>query len=310
MIIDLFAGIGGWELAGESLDLELIGYENWKPALGTREAHGWPTVAGDVREQEIPEGITGLVASPPCQTFSMAGSLNGWSGKRELSQLIESIERVVDGRITLEQVQVSDDRTRLSIEPIVWASIAEPAWMALEQVPPVLPLWEAYADLLHSWGYSTWTGVLDSEAYGVAQARQRAILIASRERAVRQPPPSHSRYHRRRKQPTDPHLPRYRVLADEVDTPQEWATWRPAPTVCGTHRPELLSPPVYRSTQSRLDEEQKRQSVVITLADALALQGFPRDYYLDGSTGLKWRQVANAIPVPLAKAVIREAAGL
>lgn len=82
----------------------------------------------------------------------------------------------------------------LVVEPLRWALALRPRWIALEQVPPVLPLWEAIADVLRVAGYSTWTGVLSAERYGCAQTRQRAILIASLDRIVSEPAATHQRY--------------------------------------------------------------------------------------------------------------------
>jgi DNA (cytosine-5)-methyltransferase 1 len=55
----------------------------------------------------------------------------------------------------------------------------------------VLPLWEVYAEELRRLGYSAWCGVLNSADYGVPQVRHRAILIASRVRAVGRPAATH-----------------------------------------------------------------------------------------------------------------------
>lgn len=54
----------------------------------------------------------------------------------------------------------------LVVEPLRWALALEPRWIALEQVPPVLPIWEAMAAVLRERGYSVWTGCLSAERYG------------------------------------------------------------------------------------------------------------------------------------------------
>ena len=87
----------------------------------------------------------------------------------------------------------------LVVEPLRWALALEPRWVALEQVPPVLPIWQAMAVVLRERGYSAWTGRLDAERFGVPQTRCRAILIASLDREVREPPATHQRYIPRRK---------------------------------------------------------------------------------------------------------------
>lgn len=79
----------------------------------------------------------------------------------------------------------------LVAEPARFIAACWPEWIALEQVPEVLPLWRVYATELRARGYHVWTGVLNAADYGVPQTRRRAILIASRTRRVTCPPPTH-----------------------------------------------------------------------------------------------------------------------
>lgn len=74
-----------------------------------------------------------------------------------------------------------------------WIEDLRPRWIACEQVPAVLPIWRAYCRLLDELGYSTWTGILNAANYGVPQTRRRAILIASLDRHVDGPPPTHAK---------------------------------------------------------------------------------------------------------------------
>ncbi|PSJ23930.1 DNA cytosine methyltransferase, partial [Streptosporangium nondiastaticum] len=87
-----------------------------------------------------------------------------------------------------------DERSRLTAEPMRWAFDLHPRWIALEQVPPVLPLWQHMAMLLRGRGYKTWTGILSAEEYGVAQTRKRAILMARLDGPVGPPAPTHQAY--------------------------------------------------------------------------------------------------------------------
>jgi DNA (cytosine-5)-methyltransferase 1 len=79
----------------------------------------------------------------------------------------------------------------LVVEPARFIHACRPEWVALEQVPAVLPLWEVYAAELTKMGYSAWCGKLNAADYGVPQTRERAILIASRVREVWRPEPTH-----------------------------------------------------------------------------------------------------------------------
>jgi DNA (cytosine-5)-methyltransferase 1 len=82
----------------------------------------------------------------------------------------------------------------LVVEPLRWALATRPDWIALEQVPPVLDLWRAFAVILERHGYSVWTGILEAERYGVPQTRERAVLMASRTGVAHPPRATHQRY--------------------------------------------------------------------------------------------------------------------
>jgi DNA (cytosine-5)-methyltransferase 1 len=92
-----------------------------------------------------------------------------------------------------------------------------PRTIVLEQVPQVLPVWEAYAVALTWADYSVWTGVVEAEAYGVPQTRRRAVLIASRDHNVARPQRTHSRYHTRHPAALDAGMPRWVSMAEAMD---------------------------------------------------------------------------------------------
>jgi DNA (cytosine-5)-methyltransferase 1 len=91
-------------------------------------------------------------------------------------------------------LSTDDDTARLVLEPLRWALATRPEMIACEQVQPVLPLWEAMADVLAAHGYWTWAGLETAEQFGVPQTRQRAFLIASRLGQVAGPVRTHQRY--------------------------------------------------------------------------------------------------------------------
>ena len=172
LIIDLFAGPGGWSQGLRMLSPELhateIGLEWDAAACVTRAAAGHRTIRTDIAAYPTERftGAVGLIASPPCQDFSLAGKRAGITGER--GQLITEVLR--------------------------WAEDLRPEWIACEQVPPALPVWKQYAEHLRHLGYSAWAGVLNAADYGVPQTRRRAFLIASRVRDVRPPEPTHAEH--------------------------------------------------------------------------------------------------------------------
>lgn len=220
--VDLFAGPGGWSLAAQRLGLREIGIEFDKQAHMTRRAAGFATIRDDVRNwgpANFPNA-SGLIASPPCQTFSAAGK---GAGRKALDNVLAAVHAMGEAhyngislaewlRISEQEhlVDWSDDRTGLVLEPLRWAlearelPDAEYDWLAFEQVPTVLPVWEAMAAVLRGCGYIVATGNLQAEQYGVPQTRKRAVLVASRVGPARLPIPTHSKFHVRDKSRLDP----------------------------------------------------------------------------------------------------------
>jgi DNA (cytosine-5)-methyltransferase 1 len=172
VIVDLFAGPGGWSeglrMLAPDLHATEIGLEWDAAACETRAAAGHATIRTDIAAYptDVFDGkVTGLIASPPCQDFSLAGKRAGIEGER--GQLIREVLR--------------------------WSEALRPEWIACEQVPPALPVWRDYETELRKLGYYTWSGVLNAADYGVPQTRRRAILMASRTKPTGPPEPTHDR---------------------------------------------------------------------------------------------------------------------
>lgn len=181
--VDLFAGPGGWDVSAATLGLSVLGVEWDKGACDTRRAAGLPTLQCDVSELDA-FYTPGMIASPPCQTFSTAGKGSGRAQLADITAAIRSGDRI----------DFADPRTALVLEPLRWARAVRPLWIALEQVPAVLPIWEAIGEQLIEMGYSVSVGKLSAEQYGVPQTRKRAVLVASRLGQVTLPIATHRAY--------------------------------------------------------------------------------------------------------------------
>ena len=200
-IIDLFSGGGGWAAGLHLLGVDpatTLGFDNDVHASATHTAAGFPTVVGDLSATDLTQftDVDGLIASPPCQAFSLAGR---GKGRENIGLLIEHIAACVDGWLDLPAALVAEDvRADLTLEPLRWACALRPRWLAFEQVPPVLPAWRAMKPVLEAWGYSVDVGLLSAERYGVPQTRKRAILVARRDGVpARLPYPTHTSYNHR-----------------------------------------------------------------------------------------------------------------
>lgn len=195
--VDHFAGVG-WGVACHALGIREYGVEKAKEAIWSRSANGMRTIYRDVwsglfRPWLVPShGL--YIASPPCQTFSMAG--NG-EGREALDDVLTAIDdrRWTDAESLFALTEIMDPRTALVLTPLAHIWTHRPELIALEQVPEVLPVWHAIAAVLRTLGYSVWTGILRAEQYGVPQTRKRAILMARLDGKVEPPVPTHSRYY-------------------------------------------------------------------------------------------------------------------
>ena len=178
LVIDLFAGPGGWSVPLQHFGIRDVGLEWDEWACRTRAAAGLLTIRTDVAM--YPAGIfagrtRGFIASPPCQAWSMAGKRLGLVDQPLVHQAVADLAA---GRDTREKLlgACRDERSLLAAEPMRYlralASAGEPDWVAMEEVPDVLPLWKQYAAILRSWGFSAWTGILNSADYGVPQTRK------------------------------------------------------------------------------------------------------------------------------------------
>jgi DNA (cytosine-5)-methyltransferase 1 len=198
-IVDLFAGAGGWEEGLAELGHQAIGIENDPAACETAESAGHRRMALDVAEADPGQfgEVWGLIASPPCQAYSLAGK---GGGRVDKPRVLACARELADGHDTRAEhlATCQDERSLLTVEPLRWALALRPEWVALEQVPPVLELWELLAELLTAHGYHCAVGVLSAEQYGVPQTRKRAFLIASRQGPVALPAPTHRSYNPRR----------------------------------------------------------------------------------------------------------------
>ena len=172
---------------------DVVGVEWDEAACLTAEAAGHRRVRADVAALDPRDYIDaeGLIASPPCQAWSLAGKRGGEEDRAACHELAD---RMAAGDDSTDWREWTDDRSPLVCQPVRWVRELRPEWIALEEVPAVLGLWEHMARIFRGWGYNVWVGTLLAADYGVPQTRTRAILMASRVRTVTPPEPTHAEH--------------------------------------------------------------------------------------------------------------------
>jgi DNA (cytosine-5)-methyltransferase 1 len=342
LILDAFHGAGGWAEGLRALGRESVGVEYDPDMVATSRAAGHEVVLADVAaidpRELVPEGerCEGVIASPPCPSFSAGGKR---LGRRDLPAIHRLVAELADGVDNRASTAVLDPRSLLTAEPMRWVQLLDPEWVALEQVPAVLPVWQDVANVLRARGYKAWTGVVYAERYGVPQTRQRAVLLAHKRRSVGEPRATHRRWypdrHRLAADPPDAHLPRWVSMSEALGwgmtvtsggtytggaetfgkgarngiererAAGRWAPWmdtRPATTIQGDPR---VSGPGHKDGRPGSGYPRQQDGAIrVTPAEAGVLQTFRPDYPWHGRLGKQHMQAGNAIPPLLARALL------
>lgn len=287
VVVDLYAGVGVAQAVRRIGGLDL-GVEIEPAAIAIREVNGFETIYEDVWDIDLLEPFVAPLGgwwtkwgSPPCQLWSNAGKGAARQHRATLiAAMHDGIYEDIDA-LRAFGASLGDENFAHVLVPLTYVHRYRPMFVALEQVPAVLPLWQEMVPELEKMGYSAKAAYLHSEQHGVPQTRKRAFLVARRDGVeVQLPAPTHSKYHSRTPEKMDPDVEPWVSMAEglgwqepmlyagagrtAVDTSGQrqrpvaepahtvtgggsavrvWPNSRPAPTVTGGGRaPEGQSP--------------------------------------------------------------------
>ena len=296
--IEICAGAGGQALGLEQAGFEHIALIELDPdacaTLRKNRPH-WNVVEGDIRDFSAKgyDGLADLLAGGvPCPPFSVAGKQLGRDDERDLfPEALRVVRECRPKAVMLENVRGLFD-------------------------PKFYKYRESIKNELESLGYKCLWQLVQANHFGVPQQRPRTILVALKERYMRHftwplgilaPPPA-----------VGP------VLLNEMasngwEGAQDWARRADglAPTLVGgskKHGGADLGPTRARLAWEKLGVDGRGLADTppekgfagrpkLTVKMAALVQGFPSEWEITGKKTSAYRQVGNAFPPPVAKAI-------
>lgn len=162
-IISLFSGCGGLDLGFEKAGFNVVVANEFDKNIWETFKVNHPNtklIKGDIRnikEEDLPDNVDGIIGGPPCQSWSEAGSLKG----------------------------IDDDRGKLFYEYIRILRNKQPKFFLAENVSGMLAdrHSEAVNNILQMFkecGYNVSLTLVNAKNYGVAQERKRVFYIGFR----------------------------------------------------------------------------------------------------------------------------------
>lgn len=338
-VISFFSGAMGLDLGLEQAGLHIRICQDFdESCVKTIEANGKNAVLGDIRNIK-PEDIlnkTGLkqgepflvCGGPPCQPFSTAGKRLGINDPR--------------GSLFMDYIRmINYIRPRFFIMENVKGIMSSPLKSnldkPLDENSPKTVL-DVILSEFNKLEYKTVYGILDAVNYGVPQFRERFVLIGSRDyEDIFLPIPTNFQMHQNKemlwKTTGD-------AIKDLENNPGECASfsderlkylrmvpeggnWKDLPKdilekamggayssgggKVGFYRrlsysqpsPTVVTSPVQKATMMC----HPTQDRPLSIKEYARLQQFPEDWNFVGTTSAKYRQIGNAVPVGLAKAI-------
>lgn len=184
--VALGAGPGGMNQAARILGLAqpVKGVDLDDDACATGRAAGFDRVQADMRElaPKRHRGVTGLIATPPCPSFSKSGLRLGLLDMQDVLDAITCLGMGCGCDWRQAPHRMRDPRSVLVVEAARWILEApDLQWFVCEQVPGVEPIWEDIAAEAYAAGWE-WVDVIRLSAtdFGLPSRRERTFLVGRR----------------------------------------------------------------------------------------------------------------------------------
>ncbi|MBQ9344993.1 MAG: DNA cytosine methyltransferase [Kiritimatiellae bacterium] len=336
-VVSLFSGAMGLDLGLEKAGMDIrIGQDYDKSCVETMQANNHPVMGGDIRALS-PEVLLDaarlkvgepflICGGPPCQPFSTAGKRLGINDPRGslFMDFIRMIAAIQPRFFVMENVKglmsaplrTDEKGGMLAGGTVLGVILAE------------------FAKL----NYKTVFGILDAVNYGVPQFRERFVLIGSRDAEdIFLPVPTHFQRHQN---PAYRWRTLGDAIKDLENAPGVYhefsperakflkmvppgGNWRSLPpdlleeAMGGAYKsgggkvgfyrrlsyaepcPTVTTAPAQKATMLC----HPTQLRALSISEYKRIQQFPDDWKLTGSSADQYRQIGNAVPVGLAKAI-------
>lgn len=272
-VAGLFAGVGGIELglSREGFEAALLCEFDVAAQTVLRTHFDAAAIASDVRElTKLPKGTQLVTAGFPCQDLSQAGKTRGIEGER--SGLVAEVFRLLR----------KSDVPNVLIENVSFM-------LQLEQGRAMKIVIDELTRLRYRWAYR----VVDSQAFGLPQRRQRVFIFASRERDPMEVLFAEDAGNQTKELRTNQACGFYWT---EGERGLGWAV-DAVPTLKGGSAVGIPSPPAIWLPSGEI--------VTPDIRDVERMQGFPVDWTRPAASvtraTIRWKQAGNAVSVPVAQ---------
>lgn len=272
-VVGLFAGVGGIELGLEAAGHRTSLICEIDPAARAVLAARFPRLKlhDDIRTLDrLPKGTDLVAAGFPCQDISQAGTTKGLAGKN--SGLVNEVFRLIGNA----------DVPNVLLENVSFI-------LALNRGHAMRHVTTELEQLGYRWAYR----VIDSQAFGLPQRRQRMFLLASR---VFDPVQLLMNGSVESQEPKDWNGKGVGFYWTEGVRGLGWAV-DGVPTLKGGSTVGIASPPAIWLPDGRI--------VTPDIRDAERMQGFSADWTEPAlkvsRPGFRWKLVGNAVSVPAAE---------
>lgn len=290
------AGPGGMDEAARLIgaELSIIGVDTNRDACATATAAGHHRIQADLRDIEPAHlaGITGMIITCPCPTFSRAGK---GSGLKDYQLLLDAITCIGSpcphDCWRLAQTHAADPRTTLMAHCFhLLTQAPDLDWFVMEQVPALEYCWEDIAAELYAAGWaSVEVDTLDAMDYGAGARRKRTFSWG------------------RKYGPTGS----ARARATGCTPAAAVLGWGPGETIRtrnnrkpGGGNDFSTDKPAWCLTGKARSWYRTSDGTKLTSAEAGALQGFRRDYPWSGARTSQFQQIGDVVNPLVGAAVL------